>query len=516
MALRRARVRVVRTSVLAVAVILTLIWWWPRSVLPPLDGRIPLAGLERPVEVRFDAFGIPHISARSDGDAWMAVGYLQGRDRLWQMELYRRAASGRLAELLGENLVAIDQRFLTLGLRRAAELEWARAAPDVRQAVERYTAGVNAAMAADGRWKLPLELQLLRVQPSPWSPVDSLAIGKLFAWRLGENHAAELLRYALAQELGPRAADLLGPEKGSEKGSGVFFDGTDRKRLPISFPAMPAGLAWLSDDHHAASNSWVISGARTASGRPLLANDPHLTIEMPSVWWEVHVSADAGAAGSALNVTGVTIPGIPFVLIGHNDRIGWGVTNSGADVQDFLRRASRSGAPAISGVARERHVGSAHDDSLRDSREGPARSAAVRRSRNGPRPRDERGRVARAASRQRAALKRAERNGAGAEMGCGATGRVCGRVPRAGAGGRLARVCGRRPRALRAVPEFRVRRRGREYRLRDVRPGARAPVRRRHHPGAGLDERLGVARIHRAGTAARDGEPAQRSNHRRE
>src|SRR5580704_6781761 len=98
MALRRARVRVVRTSMLAVAVILTLIWWWPRRVLPPLDGRIPLTGLERPVEVRFDAVGIPHISAGSEGDAWMAVGYLQGRDRLWQMDLYRRAASGRLSE----------------------------------------------------------------------------------------------------------------------------------------------------------------------------------------------------------------------------------------------------------------------------------------------------------------------------------------------------------------------------------------------------------------------------------
>jgi penicillin amidase len=284
------------------------------------------------VEVRFDAFGIPHISARSEGDAWMAVGYLQGRDRLWQMELYRRAASGRLSELLGEGLVAVDERFLTLGLRRAAELEWARAAPDVRQAIERYTAGVNAAIAADGRWTLPLELQLLRVQPAPWSPVDSLAIGKLFAWRLGENHAAELLRYALAQELGPRGADLLGPV-GSGKGGTAAVPLLPSPRPPGQ--PLPPGLAWLSGDHHAASNSWVISGARTASGRPLLANDPHLTIEMPSVWWEVHVSADAGAAGSALNVTGVTIPGLPFVLIGHNDRIGWGVTNSGADVQDF-------------------------------------------------------------------------------------------------------------------------------------------------------------------------------------
>ena len=335
MALRRARVGLLVVFVLAVAAILSLIWWWPRRLLPPLDGRIPLSGLESPVDVRFDTFAIPHIRARSTDDAWTAVGYLQARDRLWQMELYRRAASGRLADLLGEDLVIIDQRFLTLGLRRAAELEWERAAPDVRRAVERYAAGVNAAIAAGGRWKLPVELQLLRVRPEPWSPVDTLAIGKLFAWRLGENHAAELLRYALAQELGPRANELLGgmpvwapqilPDAGRAEGEGLRAKSHD----------YPAGLTWLSDDHHAASNSWVLSGARTASGRPLLANDPHLVIEMPSVWWEVHVSADGDAAGSALNVSGVTIPGIPFVIIGHNERIGWGLTNVGADVQDF-------------------------------------------------------------------------------------------------------------------------------------------------------------------------------------
>ena len=169
--------------------------------------------------------------------------------------------------------------------------------------------------------------------------MDSLAIGKPLAWRLGENHAVKLPRDALAQELGPRGGRSVGSGAALMR-SGFFSDGPNRKGLPISFPALPAGLAWLSDDHHAASNSWVLSGARTASGRPLLANDPHLTIEMPSVWWEVHVSADADAAGPALNVTGVTIPGIPFVIIGHNDRIGWGVTNSGADVQDFTSSVS--------------------------------------------------------------------------------------------------------------------------------------------------------------------------------
>ena len=219
-------------------------------------------------------------------------------------------------------------------------------------AFEEYALGVNAAIAAAGRWKRPIELQLLGVRPDPWTPIDSLAIGKLFAWRLGENHSAELLRYALAQELGPRAAELWPPPRWAPqillvavRGRKSNVQGPGRRESPESRVATAdfstldfglwtstwtsTGLEWLFPDHHAASNSWVLSGARTASGRPLLANDPHLVIEMPSVWWEVHISA------GALNVSGVTIPGIPFVIIGHNSRIAWGLTNVGADVQDF-------------------------------------------------------------------------------------------------------------------------------------------------------------------------------------
>ncbi len=303
-------------------------WWWIHRSIPILDGRIRLDGLRGAVEVRFDRFAVPHVFARSDADAWRAVGYLQARDRLWQMELYRRAASGRLSELLGEATVAIDQRFLTLGLRLAAEREWQRTPADVRTAFESFAAGVNAAMPAS-RGERPLELQLLRVTPEPWTPIDSLAISKLFAWRLGENHRAELLRYALVQEMGPRALELFpgSPEwapviLADRKGQGARGKGQEVR--------YPAGLEWLSPDAHAMSNSWVIHGSRTASGRPILANDPHLAIEMPSVWWEAHVVSDS------LNVAGVTIPGIPFVVIGHNARIGWGLTNVGSDVQDFF------------------------------------------------------------------------------------------------------------------------------------------------------------------------------------
>jgi penicillin amidase len=293
------------------------------------------------------------VFAGSDEDAWRSVGYLQARDRLWQMELYRRAASGRLSELLGEATIVIDQRFLTLGLRRAAEIEWQRTTPRVRTAFENYTAGVNAAMSV-ARGRLPLEHQLLRLRPEPWTPIDSLAIGKLFAWRLGANHTAELLRYALTKELGPRALELFPnpPEWaptiigatdttratgaiGATGATGALGRWTmDERRSTIddgrSTMDYPPGLEWLSPDAQAMSNSWVVHGSRTASGRPILANDPHLLIEMPSVWWEVHVSSET------LNVAGVTIPGIPFIVIGHNAHLGWGLTNVGADVQDFF------------------------------------------------------------------------------------------------------------------------------------------------------------------------------------
>jgi penicillin amidase len=349
-----------------VAVLAATGWWWMLRVVPPLDGRIPLRGLHAPVAVRFDRFAIPHISATSDEDAWQTVGLLQARDRLWQMELYRRVASGRLSELLGEATVAIDRRFLTLGLRRAAEIEWQRTNPSVRTAFESYARGVNAAMSVE-QGRLPLELQLLRVRPEPWTPIDSLAIGKLFAWRLGANHTAELLRYELVQALGDRAQELLpgAPEWAptilvDRRSSSVQRRGprvsptVEPPRLAslpvLSAPAdrrspmaddrrwriydgrfpIPPGLEWLSSDALALSNSWVVSGARTSSGRPLLANDPHLVIEMPSVWWEAHIT------GATVNVTGVTIPGIPFVIIGHNERIGWGLTNVGADIQDFF------------------------------------------------------------------------------------------------------------------------------------------------------------------------------------
>ena len=381
--------------------------WWTRRSIPPLDGRLTLAGLRSAVSVRFDTFAVPHVFARSDEDAWFSVGYLQARDRMWQMELYRRAASGRLSEVLGVATIAVDRRFLVLGLRRAAEAEWQRVTPSVRTAFERHAAGVNAAMNVS-RGKLPLEHQLVGLRPEPWTPIDSLAIGKLFAWRLGENHRAELLRYELLGELGPRALELFpGPPEGAPTilGFAERAEGKGLRALETGLRAeggglrpstmddgptfalratagkrstmddLPPGLEWLSPDSTAMSNSWVIHGSRTATGRPLLANDPHLMIEMPSVWWEVQIVSDT------LNVAGVTIPGIPFVLIGHNARVAWGLTNVGADVQDYFveqldasRERYRSGDSWLP-LERRQHLirvrGRSDADSIRRALDAP-------------------------------------------------------------------------------------------------------------------------------------------------
>ncbi len=212
-------------------------WIWASGSMPLLDGQLALAGLKVPVEVLVDAHGVPTAYAVDADDAWFAAGVFHARDRLWQMELYRRVTRGRLSEVMGERTIPIDQRFLTLGLRDAAEAEWQRASPAVKLALERYAAGVNAVqMQLSGR-KRPLEFQLLGIKPTEWTPVDSLAVGRLLAWRLAENHQAELVRGALAAKIGETAARELtgrypasGPDDSWDSSRARPADSADSRR----------------------------------------------------------------------------------------------------------------------------------------------------------------------------------------------------------------------------------------------------------------------------------------------
>ena len=184
-------------------------WWWLRSSIPALDADWRLSGLRGPVEIASDKYGVPHAYARDAEDAWFIAGALHARDRAWQMELYRRATQGRLSEILGESTLPIDQRMLTLGIRAAAESEWSRVGPAARAALTRYAEGANAVLSGlQGRAR-PLEFQLLGISPAPWTPQDSLAVGRLLAFRLAENQGAELVRHALGRAIGPADADRL-------------------------------------------------------------------------------------------------------------------------------------------------------------------------------------------------------------------------------------------------------------------------------------------------------------------
>jgi penicillin G amidase len=328
-------------------------WWITGRDVPALAGQRNVAGLGAPVEVLFDALAIPHVYARDERDIWLAAGYLHGRERLWQMEVYRRAAAGRLSEMFGEETLPLDRTFLRLGLRRQATAEWKAVGGAVRNALEQYAAGVNAAMGEATGLRLPLEFRLVGVRPDPWTPVDTISIAKLMAYRLTENHRGEVVRGLLVSRLGPSAALLMpdppswaptitadnadgrvpGVAASGDRASNarVAYDvrSPDRDSGNVTRPILRAALRWLTATRAGGSNGWVVSGRRTATGRPLLANDPHLSIEMPSIWYEVHLVA------GALDVQGVTIPGAPFVVIGHNRTIAWGITNAGADVEDF-------------------------------------------------------------------------------------------------------------------------------------------------------------------------------------
>jgi len=296
-----------------------------RRPFPQRSGTLAVDGLQAPVEVVRDRWGVPHLFARNAHDLFFAQGFVHAQDRLWQMEFNRRVASGRLSEIFGEVTLETDRFLRTVGLRRAAEAEWAVQDADARAATEAYAAGVNAFLALS-RGRLPAEFTLLRFAPEPWTPVDSVAYGKLMAWVLSGNWASELLRAHLVSRFGPEGARVLMPAYPAEHPV-VVPRAADY--TPFRAPAVLAALDLAPPQGGVGSNNWAVAGARTTTGAPLLANDPHLDAAMPSIWYEMHLS------GGGVDVAGSTFPGTPGVIIGHNEHIAWGVTNAGPDVQDL-------------------------------------------------------------------------------------------------------------------------------------------------------------------------------------
>jgi len=306
-------------------------WLWLQESLPKIDGEVQLKGIGAPVEVVRDIDGVPHIFAKSDRDAWFAIGYAHAQDRLWQMEFQRRVAQGRLAEFLGDLAYDTDRLMRTVGMARTAEAIVAKLDPETRAALEAYSAGVNSYLAADP--VLPIEFHLLRVKPAPWKPADSVSWLLVMAWDLSANWRTELGRLRYAARLGPeKAAQLLPPYPGDKEAPLPDFS----KLYGDLKPAANALLEISPPTEHAiGSNNWVVNGARSETGKPLLANDPHLGLQAPALWYLAHLSTPA------LNVVGGTLPGLPFVVLGHNDHLAWSMTTTLGDTQDlFVERVA--------------------------------------------------------------------------------------------------------------------------------------------------------------------------------
>ncbi len=323
--------------VAGLVVILGLVFYWlVRRAWPEVEGRLTVPGLEAPVEIVRVEPGIPHIYAQSAHDLFFAQGYVHAQDRLWQMQLNAYAGRGELSAVFGEGALEIDKIMRTFGVVQAAERDWQALSPATRTLLTAYADGVNAYLSAH-RGRLPIELTILGIEPRPWTPIDSLAWGKLMALNLSLNHSFEIVRAHLIAKVGePAARRLMSPYPASAPvivpaGLQAYAGFLPVPRPPRSALAALPALGRFSGAGTQAwgSNGWVVAGSRTASGRPLLANDTHLGLQMPSIWYQV------GLHGGGFDAVGFSFPGMPLLVIGHNRRIAWGITNMCADVQDL-------------------------------------------------------------------------------------------------------------------------------------------------------------------------------------
>lgn len=306
-----------------------------------------LAGLRDRVTVRRDERGIPYIEAANLSDLSVAQGYVTASDRLWQMDLIRRVVRGELAEILGRDALAQDKIHRTYGVVQVVDAEVAGASKETRDVLEAYARGVNDYIESLDTKSLPPEFQLLQYRPRPWTPADSLLIVKFFFGVLSDTWETDIMRAALAGvpaekreallvETSPLDVIVVGRDTKSKAKLSQQSDSSVTENVSTlrALNEMRATLTsaverlGLMDLNREASNNWVVSGKRTSSGKPLLANDPHLPSSAPSIWYMMNLSAPG------LRVAGVTAPGLPGVVIGHNERIAWGFTNVGPDVSD--------------------------------------------------------------------------------------------------------------------------------------------------------------------------------------
>ncbi len=311
--------------------------------------RLSLNGLKEEVTVRRDGRGIPYIEAKNDEDLYFAQGFVTAGDRLWQMDLLRRVARGESAEIFGKTTLEEDKRWRKLGFAKIVEDGFSSLSPPYQNVLESYTRGVNAYLATLDANTLPLEFRILQYRPREWKSTDTLILGKILADGLSSTWQNDLLRASMQKILSkekyqeitntmtPHDVILFGKDRAKVQGA----TSQAQSRLEVSEKDLQMAeneakirqtsleRVGLYAEELAASNNWVISGKRTADGLPILANDPHLPPTAPGIWYLTHLSAPN------LQVSGVTIPGVPGVILGHNETIAWGATNVGPDVQDL-------------------------------------------------------------------------------------------------------------------------------------------------------------------------------------
>ncbi|MDQ3373150.1 MAG: penicillin acylase family protein [Acidobacteriota bacterium] len=314
---------------------------WAQTV-PKIDKTLSIAGLKEDVIIRRDERGIPHIEAKNEADLYFAQGYAIAQDRLWQMDLYRRVAGGETAEIFGATTLEEDKRWRKFGFAKIVTDTLPIMAPEVRAALENYARGVNAHIATLDEKTLPVEFQILQYRPREWRAADSILIGKILTDALSSTWRQDLVKAMIPVD---KRAEMFDPRSNFD----VLLIGNDSLKSQVSSHQTESWDLRLETalnqaenvrrsslerigfyaENLAASNNWVVSGKKTLDGKPLLANDPHLQANQPPIWYLVNLSTPN------IKAAGVTLPGSPGVVLGHNENIAWGATNVGPDVQDL-------------------------------------------------------------------------------------------------------------------------------------------------------------------------------------
>jgi penicillin amidase len=328
----------VRRSLYVIGGLLVLIllvgaggYLWLRTSLPQTTGSVVVPRLGAKVEIVRDGDGVVTIRAQSEADAFYALGFAHAQDRLFQMDMMRRLGAGRLSEVVGDATVSVDKTMRILGLYRAAEAGLAKLPNEMRVTMEAYAAGVNAFLDTHGG-TLPPEFALLGYSPEPWRPGDSLVWGRLMALQLSGNWSEELLRYRLAARLTPaQLNDLWRAPPADDLGIPQAEKPDDHA---AAAPALPDVLR-----EKGASNNFVVAGSRSATGKPLLANDPHLGLQSPIQWYLVRLETPT------LTLVGATAPGVPMLVIGHNGQVAWSFVTTASDTQDLFFEKLLPGDP---------------------------------------------------------------------------------------------------------------------------------------------------------------------------